>query len=148
MNSHSVQVTFDGIDDLVDTLVELSRKYPDRASELLQADAKILRKDVVSRIKKDAETKKQSKRSLRKAGSYKISQPRDFGCMQYIEISATSPHFHLVEHGHNKTNRKGEVIGFVEGRRYMADAVEEFEDNIEYHVISMIDALLKEGDLI
>lgn len=142
------QIRFDGLDDLADALTNLARQYPDRACELLQSEAKALRKDIVSRIKDIAETPKQSKRSLRKAGSYKISQPQGFGEAQFIDISATSPHFHLVERGHNQTNRKGEVIGFVQGRHFLSDAVEAYEDDIEKHVSDMVSELLKGCDLI
>lgn len=144
---HTISMSLEGLDELVDSLNELARKYPDRAGELLQKNARELRKDVVKNVKEDTKTTGKSKRSLSKAGSYAISQVQGYGANQYVEISAKSPHFHLVEHGHELVNRAGETIGFVQGKHMMSNATKKTEQNMPTTVEGMIAELLKEGGL-
>ena len=138
----------DGLEDLIDSLKDLTNKYPDRAGELLQKNAKQLRKDVVKEVKDLTDTDGSSKRSLAKAGSYAISQVQGFGTNQYVEISAKSPHFHLVEHGHDLVTHSGETIGFVQGKHMMENAVRKSAENMPSTVEDMIAELLKEEGLV
>ena len=141
-------ITIDGLDDLEKTFKDLVKKYPDRAGEMLREDARKLRKEVVKEVKKVTNTKSSSKRSLGKVGSYKISQVQGIGTNQYVEISAKSPHFHLVEHGHVQMNRAGQAIGFVQGRHLRDNTVKKHEGKMPEVVEDMVDRLLKEGGLI
>ena len=161
MNEQTISLDVEGIDELVDRFKKLARKYPDKTGELLKKEAKSLRKDVINRVKRDNDTNKKSKRSLTKASSYKISPVKGYNGKQYVEISAKSPHFHLVEHGHEKVmpyshglrgkkgikipnKNGGQTIGFVPGKHMMAQAVSEEQGNIANVVSGMVDELLKE----
>ena len=141
-----ISLNIEGVEELANEFKKLARKYPDRTGELLKKEAKILRKDVAQRIKRETRTKGKSKRSLAKAGSYKISPVKGYNENQYVEVSAKSPHFHLVEHGHElvmpKTHKN---IGFVQGKHVMADAVSKEQEKIVDVVSGMVDTLLKEG---
>ena len=136
-----------GLDDLCDSLNKLAEKYPDRAGELLVINAKTLRKSVTKKVRERTKPKGK-KKSLARVGSYKISKVQGYGADQYVEISATSPHFHLVERGHVQLNRKGEEIGFVKGEHMMADAIKEANDEMPETIEKMVDELLKEGGFI
>lgn len=116
-------MTVEGMDELAESLKRLTSKYPDKAGQLLSRNARKLRKEVVDQVKDLTETSASSKMSLAKESSYKISQIKGLGTNQYVEISAKSPHFHLVEHGHVLKNHKGETIGFVQGKHMMDIAV-------------------------
>ena len=142
-----VEITVSGMDELTDSLADLARKYPDRAGELLQANARELRKEVVRKAKEVTNTSVSSKKSLGKAGSYKISPVLGYGENQYVEVSAKSPHFHLVEHGHVLKTKSGRAIGFVQGRHMMKEAVKIHEEKFPATVSGMIDTLLKEEGL-
>lgn len=144
----TLTMSVDGLEDLIGSLKDLTNKYPDRAGELLQKNAKQLRKDVVKEVKDLTDTDGSSKRSLAKAGSYAISQVQGFGTNQYVEISAKSPHFHLVEHGHDLVTHSGETIGFVQGKHMMENAVKKSVENMPSTVEDMIAELLKEEGLI
>lgn len=148
MSDQTLSMTIDGLDDLEATFKELVKKYPDRAGELLQKDARELRKDVVKEVKKTTKTKGSSKRSLAKVGSYKISPVQGIGSNQYVEVSAKSPHFHLVEHGHVLKSHDGQTIGFVQGKHMMDNTVKKHERSMPNTVSDMVDVLLKEGGLI
>lgn len=162
MSEETIILSTEGIEQLVEDFKKLARKYPDRTGELLQQEAKKIRKDVINHVKRDKETNKKTKRSLTKASSYKISPVQGYNEKQYVEISARAPHFHLVEHGHEmkmpyyhgikgqkgvKVPNKngGQTIGFVPGKHMMADAVREENSKIADVVSDMVDALLQEG---
>ena len=161
MSEQTIILSTEGIEELVEDFKKLARKYPDRAGELLHQEAKKIRKSVINRVKRDKDTKKKTKRSLTKASSYKISI-HGYNEKQYVEISAKSPHFHLVEHGHNIVlpyyhgvkgqkgvripNKNGrQTVGFVHGKHMMADAVREENAKIADVVSDMVSELLKEG---
>lgn len=143
----NVNIQISGLDDLVESLETLVRKYPDAAGELLRKDGRALRKKIVEGAKESIKTKGESKRSLGKTGSYSVSQPMGYGSQQYVEIAAKSPHFHLVEHGHNLVTKDGKTIGFVQGKHYLEKATKEYEGDMEEHVSHMVDGLLKAGGL-
>lgn len=142
------EVKIEGIKELTDSLNELVRKYPDKAGELLEKDAKKLRKLVAKSFKEGTKSDGTSKRSLAKIGSYKVTKAQGIGTDQYVDISAKAPHFHLVENGHDRYNRKGEKIGWTEGKHIMRETAKKFESEMPQHIEDMIDELLKEGGLV
>ena len=143
-----VELTFNGLDELTESLADLSRKYPDRAGELLQKNARELRKEVTKKVRDDTRSRGSSKYSLAKVGSYKISPVLGFGENQYVEVSAKAPHFHLVEHGHNEYDFHGNPTGgFVQGKHMMREAVKIHEQKFPETVSGMVDTLLKEEGL-
>ena len=91
---------FNNIDNFTRKLEILAKRYPDKCDILLKKDAIALRKDIIKVTKRKLKTNNSHKQSLAKARSYKISRPMGFGGNKSIDISATAPHFHLVEHGH------------------------------------------------
>lgn len=144
---HIISMSIDGMDELVESLERLIRKYPDKAGELLQKNAKKLRKDVITNVKEDTKTTGKTKRSLSKTSSYSVSPVKGYGTSQYVEISAKSPHFHLVEHGHVLKSHSGQTIGFVQGRHMMENAVKKREEHMDKDLERMISQLLKEERL-
>lgn len=145
---YTISMSLEGLEELIESLENLSKKYPDRAGELLQKNAKMLRKEVVKNVKEDTKSKGKTKKSLSKESSYAISQVQGYGEKQYVEISAKAPHFHLVEHGHKLVSHSGETIGFVQGKHMMSNAVKKSEQNIPSMVEGMIAELLKEEGLL
>lgn len=154
----------DGVDELVSDLTRLAKVYPDKAGELLKKEARGLRKEVVKNVKKSTTPDSDNKQSLAKASQYKISQVQGFNEKQFVEISAKSPHFHLVEHGHQiimpashgikgqkgmsvPNKNAGQNVGFVQGKHMMADAVKVYERELPNALSNMVDALLEEEGL-
>lgn len=161
-----VSVEVEGLDELAETFENIVRKYPDRAADLLVKQAKALRKDVVKQVKNDTDTDGTSRKSLAKVGSYGISKVQGFGEGQFIEISAKSPHFHLLENGHQmvlpktrtvtrdgakvKINlaRGGETVGFVLGYHFMDTASRKRQIAIPSELASEVNRILQEEGLI
>lgn len=164
--SSEMSMQVDGLEELIGSFEDLTRKYPDKAAELLVKQAKELRKDVVSQVKNDTDTDRTSKKSLAKTGSYEISPVHGYGSGQYVEISAKSPHFHLLENGHmnvvpktrtikvNGEKRKisltngGSAVGFTPGYHFMDAASRKRQIAIPEGVEKMVNQLLREEGLI
>ena len=142
-----IDVKIEGLDDLVETFDDFIKRYPDRAGELLRKNAYELRKKGRTKARSYTKTKGESKMSLGKLGSYKVSPVKGTFLGQHVEISAKSPHFHLVEHGHNLVDHQGNTIGYVEGKHYFADAVKEYNHEMPKTVEHMVGELLKEEGL-
>ena len=158
-------VTVVGIEDLEASMQKMVKKYPDKAGELLRVEAQKTRKDIVRNARDLTETDGKSKMSLGKIGSYRVSQVQGYGTEQYVEISARSPHFHLVERGHEmklpysftikhaysgkklkiKNPYGGEMRGRVEGRFFLKKAKEDEQEHFPEFVDKMLDALIKES---
>lgn len=136
-----------GLDELKMSFDQLVAKYPDKADDLLKKDALALRRNIVNNAKELTKTKSEHKKSLGKLSSFRVSQVQGLMNNQFVEISAKSPHFHLVEKGH-ELKVKGKTIGFVQGVHYLDKATKVYEDKFEEHVDNMVEALLKEGGLI
>lgn len=147
---HTMSLSLEGVEELVQSLESLSKKYPDRAGELLQKNAKALRKEVVKNVKAETEPRKPKKnggtpkKQLHKISSYAISPIQGYGANQFVEVSAKSPHFHLVEHGHVLKSRSGNTIGFVQGKHMMDNAIKKAENEMPDTLEEMVTQLLKE----
>lgn len=138
---------YEGLMEVKDKFGELVNKYPDKAGDLLRKEALRLRKDVVNETKRVVKRSYMSKRSLRKLSAYSVSQVKGYGGSQYVEISAKSPHFHFVEHGHVIKTKSGETRGFVQGYHMLENTSKKHEEDMPKLVESMIDELLKEAGL-
>lgn len=160
-----IAMNVDGVDEIVEAFQGFIQKYPDKAAELLVSQAKKLRRDVVKQVKNDTDTDGTSKKSLAKTSSYAISAVKGYGANQYIEISAKSPHFHLLENGHlnvvprTRTIKKGgakvkiknpnggQTVGFVPGYHFMDVAGRKRQLKIPVEVESLVNALLNQEGL-
>ena len=145
----SRQVVLEGIDDfekLAKDFKKVVKKYPDRCAKLLRKDAGSLRYNVVKKSKEVLNINPKSAKSLGYARNYKISQVKGFGYNMYIEITSKSPHFHLVEKGHNLV-KDGQIIGWVNGRFQMETTVKKYQEELPRSVKKMVDQLLNECGL-
>lgn len=163
MADNSMTMSVDGLDDLMEAFERVVKKYPDRSGELLQTQAKLIRKEVINLVKNDTDTSGSSKRSLSKAKEYKISEIKGFGENQYIEVSGVAPHFHLLENGHQiilprtRKNKKGEKVtlrnggknvGFAVGYHFFDRAQKKRAEAMPNDLEKMITDILKEEGLI
>lgn len=137
-------ITVSGLDELAKDFEKVVKKYPSDADNFLKRQARKLRKNVVENVKNDTHSHAKNDKSLAKLKNYKISRIWGYGTARHIEVSAQSPHFHLVERGHNIVI-KGKVVGFAPGKRMMEKAVKTHEEQIEQATQQFIDELLKEG---
>jgi len=165
MKEWETEVTVVGIDDLEESMQKLVKKYPDKAGECLREEALRTRKEIVKNAKSLTNTQTKNRMSLGRIGSYKVSQVQGLGINQYVTISARSPHYHLVERGHEsvvpyhftwknpKTGGKikrtwskgGQLRGRVSGRFFLKKAKDDEQDRFPEFVSKMVDELIKEA---
>lgn len=154
-----------GIENLDASLQKIIRRYPDKAGDCLREEARKTRKEIVRNAKAMTNTNSKSKRSLGKIGSYRVSQVQGYGVNQFVEISARSSHYHLVERGHAiklprtfsyknpKTGKTlkfrspyaGQTRGRVQGKFYLKKAKETEAERFPEFVDEMLDSLLREA---
>lgn len=157
---HTIDVI--GLDNLTESMQKLIKKYPDRAGLALRKEGMETRKRIVKNAKSSVNTNTKRKKSLGRIGSYRVSQVKGYGINQYVEISARSPHFHLVERGHAlvqphgrklKSGKRihfkngGQTIGRVSGKFFMKKTKEEEVTLFPQVIDRMVDSLLKESGL-
>ena len=143
-----VEITIKGMDELTADLEKLISKYPDKSGDLLKKNAKDFRKQYIKKVKATAKHKSGKAKSLVKSSNTKIYPLQGLGKKQFVEIGATSPHFHLFERGHNLIIPWLGVTGFVEGRFVMKESIDEYEKKLPEIAQNMCDELLKEGNLL
>lgn len=164
MMEHTIEVI--GLDSLTESMQKMVRKYPDRSGEVLREEALKTRKEIVNNARASMNTDNRRKKSLGRIGSYRVSQVQGIGINQYVEISARSPHFHLLERGHalvrpygrrfklksGKTvkvtfKNGGKTIGSVPGKFFLKKAKESEALRFPEVVDKMVDTLLKDSGL-
>lgn len=144
-------IEISGLDELSEDLRRVARKFPDKSGEELKKAAREVRKDVVAMVKNDTDEHivkgQESTRSLTRVLNYEISPVQDFNERQFVNISAKSPHFHLLEHGHLLVSHKGRVIGFVPGYHFMDRARKECSKKLPERMEKMVNHLLESENL-
>ena len=163
-----VEITVTGLTELNEDLRRLMQKYPDKAGDLLRKNAREFRKEYVHNVQAIAEQQSGAGKALEILRNTKVYPVQGYGDRQYVEVGATSPHFHLFERGHelynaymkNKPenykkskhskdrNRPKIKNGRVEGRFVMQKSIDSYEDKLPEVAQRMYDELLKEGNLL
>lgn len=152
-----------GLDDLTESMQKLVKRYPDRAGDLLRSEALKTRKEIAKNAKSSFKVDNKRKKMLSRVGSYRVSQVKGYGVNQYVEISARSPHFHLLERGHavvtpkHRTIKKkgirftlksgGRTVGNKSGYFFLKKAKDEEAIRFPEAVDDMVNAILKESGL-
>lgn len=135
-----MDMSFEGLTKLREDLEYVMNYLPYSEDELLEKSGKKLRKYC-----KDKTPIKEHKGQHIK-NSYKLSEVKREGESNYIEMTNTSPHFHLVERGHRNVSKSGKEMGFVPGVHMVERATEEFEREFPTEVEKMVNKMLKKVD--
>lgn len=144
-----VDISIQGLDELTSDFEKLISRYPDKAGDLLRKNAREFRKEYVKNVRSAVKYSSGKAKSLTKLGNTKVYPIQGMGKRQYVEIGATSPHFHLFERGHNLIIPwMPNVSGRVEGRFIMKKSIDEYENKLPEIAQDMCDELLKEGNLL
>ena len=156
-----VDISIEGLDELTQDFETLIAKFPDKAGDLLRKNAREFRKEYVKNVRSAVKHSSGKAKSLTKLGNTKVYPIQGMGKKQYVEIGATSPHFHLFERGHNSLvprfvgrprsdgSRNYVMVdnGKVEGRFIMQKSIDEYETKLPEIAEKMCTELLKEGNL-
>lgn len=163
-----VELTVTGLTELNEDLRMLMQKYPDKAGDLLRKGAREFRKEYTHSVQAAVKHASGQGKALELLRNTKVYPIQGYGARQYVEVGATSPHFHLFERGHelynaymahkaegykksknNKDKNRAKIKdGHVEGRFVMQKTIDAYEDKIPEIAQKMYDELLKEGNLL
>ena len=133
-----------GMDELIGSVDALIQKYPDRTGDFLRKQAMETRKGIANEAKAAVNVNTSHKHSLGKPSSYKVSQVKGIGSEQYVELSARSPHFHLIEHGHEQVTPGGRHTGYVQGYKILDAEAKRREIQLPRAFEEMAEEVLKQ----
>lgn len=128
-----------GLDTLEKKLSYVAENYPYESEILLTRMGNNFRKAVKAKTPDSGED---SKRKLMK--SYKVSKVQGTGKDLYVEFRSTSPHFHLVERGHEIVKRNGQATGKRQSGKFMVEQTAlEYQKEFPKEVERMVNRLIK-----
>ncbi|MCI8483499.1 MAG: hypothetical protein HFH41_04070 [Lachnospiraceae bacterium] len=137
------EFNMEGMEELERDLREAIEEYPEDMRKGLRTIAKDFKESVKDKTpdgknhRGDASTKMRKKFGIR---------TRKEGETSIALIYNSSPHFHLVEKGHNVV-RGGRVVGFVPGKHMMEKTRNEFQDIIPDRFETLCNQVLRRHDL-
>ena len=137
-------VIMEGMEDLTESFERLVAKYPDRAGDFLRKQAFKTRSGVTREAKQAVDVDMGNDKSLGKAKNYEVSQVKGYGTAQEVELLAKSPHFHLIEHGHELVSHRGRPIGWVPGYMIMDAERKRRAEKIHGECAEWAEGILKE----
>ena len=138
------EVIMEGMEDLTSSLEHLVMKYPDRAGDFLMKQGRETRKGAAKEMRSQVRTDTSERYSLGKLGNYRLTL-KGYGTAQEVELSARSPHFHLIEHGHAEYDFRGfPTGGFVRGYHIMDTERKKREQKIHGECMDWAEDILKE----
>jgi hypothetical protein len=149
----SMTLKVEGLEELQDSFEKVIRQFPDDAGNELRKLGLQIKKDAISNTKARTASNPKHKQSLLR--NYGVSQVRGTYLDQEVDITTSSPHFHLVEDGHEQVmpykimghpySRGGEHVGRVQGFDMLKDAIEKNEDEMPKNMEKMVDKILKKN---
>lgn len=152
-----MDISLDGVDELVADLERAVKLHPDAAEKGLRRSAfrfkAFLAKIVKSKVKEHTG-------NLTKG--FWVSPVKGFRMDMEVDFSAETkkknPHFHLIENGHDiilplrrngvKRKRGGEKVGYKPGIKVLPGARKSFEPKLEEDLAKVRDQILKEAGLL
>lgn len=161
-----VEITITGLEELNEDLKRLMNQYPDKAGDLLRKNAREFRKEYVHNVRAEAKTTTGKGKALELLKNTKVYPVQGYGAGQYVDVGATSPHFHLFERGHDlynphspdqpkkekskdkkDRNRNKVKAGHVAGRFVMQKSIDSYENKLPEVAKKLYDELLEEANL-
>lgn len=144
-----------GLEELRADLERAARLCPERAGKTLKQSGNKFKK----RVQKLAREQVKTDENLTKG--FLVTSPKCVGTEISVSFSAQgkkNPHWHLIEDGHDlvrpytrngvRQKNGGEQIGHVPGIKVIPKARNEHRSELEQDLTAMIDAILKETDLL
>jgi hypothetical protein len=134
-------------------LTEFQRDLLEMAQDKLPKESyKIMRK-IGSKAR--TEVAKKARRDVKKATGYyhkKWKRGKVFKGENgeiVVRVINSSPHAHLIEHGHRMVTQDGREVGFVKGKKVLEKGMKQFagSDKMEEMLSDWIDDLLESGGL-
>lgn len=144
-----------GLEELQADLERAAQLCPERAGKTLKQSGNKFKK----RVQKLAREQVKTDENLTKG--FLVTSPKYIGTEIRVSFSAQgkkNPHWHLIEDGHDlvrpytrngvRQKNGGEEIGHVPGIKVIPKASKEHRGELETELLAMVDAILKETNLL
>lgn len=148
-------VTLEGFDELEKSLSMLEKKFPYTAEQVLQKEARNIRKQIMdsytaninkgNSIKRKQEKAKQENRVLLEK-SFSVGKVMVKKGKITTAVTSRAPHYHLVEDGHELYSH-GKYVGTVEGKKIVAKIMGRRSRDSDKIGQKVLDEILKEAGL-
>ena len=131
-----MNLEFKGIEGLQDDI----QKVIDSCPEETEKELKKLGNKVKNYAIEDTPKKTEN---LQKG--YKVSNVTySMAGNSYVTVKNDSPHFHLIEKGHNiKNDKNGQILGYVPGKHMMENAITRLDEEFEAEMKRWTKKMLK-----
>ena len=143
MAKQVIEIT--GLDELIEDVRKVVKLCPDEAGNELRKMGIEIKKEAISKTKERVRTYPNDKYTLLK--NYGVSQVQGVMMDQTVDIFTKSPHFHLIEDGHDVVTPGGRQVGHKEGYDMLKDTVDEYEDKMPDLFRNMVDNILRRNNL-
>jgi hypothetical protein len=114
-----------GLDEYKTHIMAIANEFPATCEKHLKKIGNKFKKIVKE---KSPDSGKDHKKKLK--DSWKSEVKGYTGAELSMDIWSTSPHFHLVDRGHVQKTKSGKVVGFVQGKHFLAATAQEVETDI------------------
>lgn len=131
-----------GLEELKADIESVVQKYPDEVNSKM--------KNLGNQFKKDCNAKmpgsyQSGKHSIPK--SWQVQTDQKLHVSTEVRIRNKSPHFHLVENGHEKFIKGKPTGGYVAGKHYAEKTRQEYEDKFPDEIKEFVNEILGRQDL-
>ncbi|WP_407312052.1 HK97 gp10 family phage protein [Desulfosporosinus sp. SB140] len=133
--ANDFEITFHGLEQLQARLNEVRARYPYKEEEILLKLGATLKAS-----SKEKTPLGKHKKHLR--NQYKLSKVQYDRDGSFITMTNTSPHFHLVEKGHQIVGKNGQEHGFAQGIHMVETSMIELEQTLSETLGTWLDSIL------
>lgn len=132
-----IEIEMKGWDEIEQDIQTVEKEMPYARNEVLKKSGR----KFINECKDKTPYRAKDKKHIR--DRYKLSDVKRTDDTDRVETTNTAPHFHLIERGHIKKNRKGEEVGFVPGVHMVQRTADEFEDEFSEIVGKLVDKMIR-----
>jgi|GEM_PF-397987 len=150
-----------GIKELQRTLQQMADVFSFETETALEKTGRKYKKAVIEKTPKGSEASKareklkngktlnkKQRAILRRVSNHALDKSYKteivgYGADKQMNFWSEAPHFHLIERGHKKVNKKHQVIGFVPGLHMVERTHQEFEEIVPNEAEKIIEKVMK-----
>ncbi|MED5017928.1 HK97 gp10 family phage protein [Paenibacillus chibensis] len=131
-----------GLSDFTGRLLHLADvQFPKESRRFMQQEGNKLRRITAAKARRLV--KRRSGKYLKGIKRGKVYKYK--GQELAVRVYDSSPHAHLIEHGHRQVTKDGREVGFVRGKKVFEKSRAEFADTFAQDCEDFVDEMLARG---
>lgn len=133
---------FSGINAFTGQLLQMAEvQFPKDARRFMQQEGNKLRRVTAAKARQLVKRKTGNYLKGIKRGKVYKYQGEELA----VRVFDSSPHAHLIEHGHRQVTKDGREVGFVRGQKVFEKSRRDFADNFAQDCEEFVDQMLAKG---